>query len=276
VYNRGISRIIFAKIPFLNEEEPIPTCQVTANGVVSSIPRASSTHSAASYLPVSPATSLSAKRGGGNPDANITLRAAVQRAREASMPQDNIKRAIARGVGGEEGANYENLTYEGYGPGGVAILVDCLTDNKQRTVSDVRSYFNKNGGRLAESGSVAYLFTAKGVILIDPDVSNEEAVTEAAIEGGAEDIQPTGDGGFEITTAPSDLVAVQQALANAKIAYASAEQSMIPVTTVSIVGKEATQILRLVDQLEEHDDVQTVYANFDIPEAELEKLEAGR
>ena len=219
---------------------------------------------------------VAAKSGGGNPDANITLRAAITRAREASVPQDNIKRAIARGVGGDEGANYETLTYEGYGPGGVAILVDCLTDNKQRTVGDVRSYFNKNGGRLAESGSVSYLFTPKGVIVVDPDVSTEEAVTEAAIEGGAEDIQPTEDGGFEITTAPADLPAVQQALEDAKIKYASAEQSMIPTTTISIAGKEAAQVLRLVDMLEDHDDVQTVYANFDIPELELESVEAGR
>lgn len=219
---------------------------------------------------------VAAKAGGGNPDANITLRAAVQRAREASMPQDNIKRAIARGTGEDGAANYETLTYEGYGPGGVAILVDCLTDNKQRTVADIRSYFNKTGGRLGESGSVSYLFTPKGIIVIDPDVSNEEAVTEAAIEGGAEDIQPTEDGGFEITTAPADLIPVQQALENAHIKYASAEQSMIPATTVSITGKEANQVLRLVDMLEEHDDVQTVYANFDIPEAELEAVEAGR
>ncbi len=219
---------------------------------------------------------VAAKSGGGNPDANITLRAAITRAREASVPQDNIKRAIARGVGGDENANYETLTYEGYGPGGVAILVDCLTDNKQRTVSEVRSYFSKTGGRLAESGSVAYLFTPKGVIVVEPDVTTEDAVTEAAIEGGAEDVQPTDDGGWEITTAPNDLAAVQQALDAAKIRYASAEQSMIPQTTVDVVGKEAGQVLRLMDMLEDHDDVQKVYANFDIPESEIEAAEAGR
>lgn len=219
---------------------------------------------------------VAAKAGGPNPDNNITLRAAVQRAREASMPQDNIKRAIDRGAGTTEGANYEDLTYEGYAPGGVAVLVSCLTDNKQRTVADVRSYFNKTGGRLGEAGSVGYLFTPKGVIVVEPDIATEDAVTEAAIEGGAEDVQPTEDGGFEITTSPGDLTAVQQALEDAKIRYSSAEQSMIPQTTVLVSGKEAGQVLRLLDMLEDHDDVQKVYANFDIPEDEMETAESGR
>ena len=219
---------------------------------------------------------VAAKVGGGSPDSNITLRAAITRARAISMPQDNIKRAIARGVGGGDGANYEDLTYEGYGPGGVAVLVNCLTDNKQRTVSDVRSVFTKTGGRLAESGSVSYLFAQKGIILVDPGVATEEAVTEAAIEGGAEDIQPTGDGGFEVTTAMEDFGAVQKALEDAKIAVASAELTMLPQTTVDIAGKEAGQVLRLIDLLEDNDDVQKVYANFDISDDELEAAEGGR
>ena len=128
---------------------------------------------------------MAAKTGGPSPDTNITLRNAITKARQNSMPQDNIKRAIERGSGGGENSNYEDLTYEGYGPGGVAFMVSCLTDNKQRTVSDVRSYFTKAGGRLAESGSVSYLFESKGVITIDPDVTTEDTVTEAAIEGGA-------------------------------------------------------------------------------------------
>ena len=214
---------------------------------------------------------VAAKGGGGNPDTNITLRNAIMKAREASMPADNIKRAIQRGTGELEGATYEDLTYEGYGPGGVAVLVSCLTDNKQRTVSDVRSFFNKTGGRLAESGSVGYLFTPKGVIEIDADIASEDKVTEAAIEGGAEDIQPTEDGGFEITTEPGDLEAVKKALEDAGIKYSSAEQSMIPQTTVAISGKEAGQVLRLMDMLEDHDDVQKVYANFDISEKDLEE-----
>jgi len=212
---------------------------------------------------------VAAKAGGSNTDSNITLRAAVQRAREASMPQDNIKRAIQRGSGEIEGASYEELTYEGYGPGGVAVMVSCLTDNKQRTVSEVRAAFTKCGGRLAESGSVGYLFSAKGVILIEPELTTEEAVTEAAIEGGAEDIQATEDGGFEVITEPNDLEAVRQALVNAKIVYASAEQTMVPQTTVAITGKEASQNMRLVDMLEYSDDVQKVFANFDIPDDEM-------
>ncbi len=212
---------------------------------------------------------VAAKAGGPNVDANITLRAAVQRAREASMPQDNIKRAIQRGSGELEGAVYEDLTYEGYGPGGVAMLVSCLTDNKQRTVSEVRAAFNKCGGRLAESGSVSYLFDPKGMILVDPGITDEDSLTEAAIEGGAEDVQPTDDGGFEVLAAPGDLAAVQQALEDAKIKYASAEQTMLPQTTVQVEGKEASQVLRLMDMLEDSDDVQKVFANFDIPESEM-------
>jgi len=214
---------------------------------------------------------VAAKGGGGNADTNITLRNAIEKAREASMPADNIKRAIQRGTGELEGAIYEDLTYEGYGPGGVAVLVSCLTDNKQRTVADVRSFFNKTGGRLAESGSVGYLFTPKGMITVDADVTTEDAVTEAAIEGGAEDVQPTEDGGFEITTEPNDLESVKKALDDAKIKYSSAEQTMIPQTTVAIAGKEAGQVLRLMDMLEDHDDVQKVYANFDISEQDLEE-----
>ncbi len=218
---------------------------------------------------------VAAKMGGPNPDSNITLRAAITRARAISMPQDNITRAIARGAGGGESANYEDLTYEGYGPGGVAILVNCLTDNKQRTVSDVRAAFNKAGGRLAESGSVGYLFQPKGVIIVDPEVTTEDAVTEAAIEGGAEDVQPTDEGGFEITTDPKDLTAVMQALEDAKIAYSSSEQTMIPHTTVEVAGKEASQVMRLMDMLEDHDDVQNVFANFDISDSEMEAAQSG-
>jgi YebC/PmpR family DNA-binding regulatory protein len=216
---------------------------------------------------------VAAKAGGPSPDTNITLRNAVMKAKEASMPSDNIKRAIQRGCGDIEGATYEDLTYEGYGPGGVAVMVSCLTDNKQRTVSDVRSFFNKTGGRLAESGSVSYLFTQKGVIVVNPDTASEDAVTEAAIEGGAEDVQPAEDGGFEITTAPEDLPAVQKALEEAKIGFSSAELTMIPQTTVNISGKEIGQVMRLMDMLEDHDDVQKVYANFDISDEDMAATE---
>ena len=212
---------------------------------------------------------VAAKAGGGNPYTNLRLRQAVDTARKASMPADNIKRAIQRGTGELEGVSYEELTYEGYGPGGVAILVNCLTDNKQRTVADVRAIFSKNGGRLGESGSVGYLFESRGVILIDPNVTTEDRLMEIALEAGAEDIQQTDDGGFEVTTAFEDFAPVRDALDQAKIIYSSAETAMIPSTTVALEGKEAEQNLRLVDRLEEHDDVQDVYANFDIPDEVL-------
>jgi YebC/PmpR family DNA-binding regulatory protein len=213
---------------------------------------------------------VAAKMGGGNPDANIRLRYAVQKAREASMPADNIKRAIQRGAGEIDGAAYEEITYEGYGAGGVAVLVQCLTDNRQRTVSDVRSYFTKTGGRLGENGSVGYLFDPKGIIIIDPGVTTEDALMEVVLDAGAEDVQATEDDGFEITTGPGELIAVQQALETAKIAYSSAESVMLPLNTVEVSGKEAQQVERLIDLLEENDDVQNVYSNVEMSEAELE------
>ena len=212
---------------------------------------------------------VAAKAGGGNPDANMRLRQAIDAARKASMPQDNIKRAVQRGTGELEGVNYEELTYEGYGPGGVAILVNCLTDNKNRTVPDVRAIFNKNGGRMGESGSVGYLFTPTGIILIDPGVTTEDALMEVVLDAGAEDVQPTDDGGFEITTGFQDFATVRDALDAAKIPYASAETTMVPTTTVNVEGKDATQVLRLMDSLEEHDDVQNVYANVEISDEAL-------
>jgi YebC/PmpR family DNA-binding regulatory protein len=185
------------------------------------------------------------------------------------MPADNIKRAIQRGTGELEGVNYEELTYEGYGPGGVAVLVQCLTDNKQRTVADVRSIFSKNGGSLGTSGSVAYLFAPQGVIQIEEDAASEDKVMEAAIEAGADDVQTLDEGGWEVTTAPEDLQTVREAIEKAGIPVASADQTMAPSTTVTLAGKEAGQVLRLVDTLEDHDDVQNVYANFDVPDEVL-------
>lgn len=207
---------------------------------------------------------VAAKAGGGNPDSNLRLRMAVQTARSNSMPADNIKRAIQRGTGEIEGASYEEITYEGYAPGGVAVLVQCLTDNRQRTVSDVRAAFSKNGGSLGQSGSVAYLFSPKGAIIIDPGATTEERLMEVALETGAEDIEATEDGGFEVTTAFEDFGAVREALEQAGIPVASAETTMIPSTTVTLEGKEANQVLRLVETLEDHDDVQNVYFNADI------------
>jgi YebC/PmpR family DNA-binding regulatory protein len=214
---------------------------------------------------------VAARTGGGNPDSNIRLRYAIQKAREASMPADNIKRAVQRGAGEVDGAVYDEITYEGYASGGVAVLVECMTDNKQRTVADVRSYFTKTGGRLGESGSVGYLFEAKGVIIIDADTIGEDELMEAALEAGADDVKALDEGGFEVLTSPGDLVPVQQALEAAKIKYSSAERQMIPVNTVQISGTDANHVLRLMDMLEDHDDVQNVWANFDIDDEELEK-----
>jgi YebC/PmpR family DNA-binding regulatory protein len=212
---------------------------------------------------------VAAKAGGGNPDTNIRLRGAVDAARKSSMPADNIKRAIQRGTGEIEGASYEELTYEGYGPNRVAVMVYCLTDNKQRTVADVRAIFTKNGGKLGESGSVSPLFTPKGIILFDPGVTTEDQLMEVALEAGAEDIQETEDGGFEVTTTFEDFPAVRDAVDAAKIAYTSAETTMVPMMTKELTGKDAEQALKLLDLLEEHDDVQTVYSNLDVPDEEL-------
>jgi YebC/PmpR family DNA-binding regulatory protein len=214
---------------------------------------------------------VAAKAGGGNPDANVRLRMAIQKARESSMPADNIKRAIQRGNGELEGANYDELTYEGYGPGGVAVLVEVLTDNRNRTVAEIRNQFSKNGGSLGEQGCVAWIFDPKGLISVPKDGVDEETVMMAALEAGADDVRVE-DETFDVVTAPEELPAVRQAIEAAGLKYTLAEVTMLPKTTVRIEGKEAQQTLRLMDGLEDHDDVQHVYANFDIPESVLAAL----
>jgi YebC/PmpR family DNA-binding regulatory protein len=214
---------------------------------------------------------VAAKAGGGNPDANIRLRMAIQKARESSMPADNIKRAIQRGTGELEGANYDELTYEGYGPGGVAVLVEVLTDNRNRTVAEIRNQFSKNGGSLGEQGCVAWIFDPKGLISVTKDGVDEETVMLAALEAGAEDVRAEEET-FDVVTAPEDLPAVRQAVEAAGLKYTLAEVTMLPRSTVQIEGKEAQQMLRLMEGLEDHDDVQHVYANFDIPESVLAAL----
>jgi YebC/PmpR family DNA-binding regulatory protein len=208
---------------------------------------------------------VAAKEGGGNPDANARLRLAVQKARDASMPQENIKRAIQRGTGELEGVNYEELTYEGYGPGGAAVMVDVLTDNKNRTVAEVRNIFSKPGGSLGESGCVAWIFDPKGLISVPKDGLDEDTVMMAALDAGAEDVRSEEET-FDVITSPEDLPAVRQALTDAGIPFTLAEVTMLPKSTVELKGKEAQQMIRLMEQLEDHDDVQHVYANFDIPE----------
>ncbi len=213
---------------------------------------------------------VAAREGGPDPSANLALQNAIDKAREASMPKDNIERAIARGAGAAaDGEAYEHVTYEGYGPAGVAVFVDALTDNRNRTASDVRHVFAKNDGSLGESGSVAWLFDRTGLVVVGDEVDEDE-LTLAAAEGGAEDVARDGSV-FQVTCAPDELAGVRAALGDAGIAIESAELAMLPKTSVTVEDEaSARKIVRLIEALEELDDVQDVYANFDIPDAVLE------
>jgi len=206
------------------------------------------------------AIEITAREGGGDPAGNASLATAIQKAKDASVPADNIDRAIKRGTGDLEGVTYEELWYEGYAPGGVALYVQCLTDNRNRAASDVRSMFSRNGGSLGEPGSVAYLFDQKGYLLV---TGPEDDVMLAALEGGAEDVTESGDQ-WEIVTAPGDLPAVRAALEAAGIAIDSADVTQMPSVTVPVDTSTAPKVLRLVDALDDLDDVQAVFANFDI------------
>jgi YebC/PmpR family DNA-binding regulatory protein len=212
---------------------------------------------------------VSAKEGGGDPESNFRLRLAVQRARAENMPVDNIQRAIARGSGtGSDGANYEEITYEGYGPNGVAMMVQSLTDNRNRTVAEVRSIFTKMGGSLGEAGSVAWMFEPRGLILIEPKQGQDpDEITLAAIDAGAEDVS-VDEEHIEVITAFEDLKQVQDALSGQGYNITNAELTMIPKTQMSLDDKAMEQALRLVERLEELDDVQTVYTNLDMAAAE--------
>jgi YebC/PmpR family DNA-binding regulatory protein len=216
---------------------------------------------------------VAAREGGPDPAANLALANAIEKARENSMPKENIERAIARGTGsGPDGAAYERVTYEGYGPGGVALFVEAVTDNRNRTAADVRHTFSKNDGNLGESGSVAWLFERRGLVLVPADSVDEDDLTLAAAEGGAEDVVQEGSS-FQVTCAPEDLPALREALTQAGIAFDSAELTMLPKTTIQIEDEGAAKkLVRLMEALEENDDVQDVYANFDIPEGILEAV----
>lgn len=214
---------------------------------------------------------VAAKEGGPDPESNATLANAIQKARDNSMPKDNIERAIARGAGASDGDAYESITYEGYGPGGVAILCLILTDNRNRAASDVRHIFSKHGGSLGTPGTVAWQFERKGIILVDADDADEDSIMEAALEAGAEDIVLDGSQ-WQITTAPGEFAQVRGGLEAAGIALASADLTMIPKTTVAPGEADARRLLKLIDALEENDDVQDVYANFDISEEMLEAV----
>ena len=216
---------------------------------------------------------VAAREGGPDPDANLALQNAVEKARQASMPKENIERAIARGAGAGADANaYESVTYEGYGPGGVAVFVEALTDNRNRTAADVRHIFTKSGGNLGESGAVSWLFERKGVVLVSAQGVDEDELTLVAADGGAEDVALDGST-FQVISAPEDLASLRGALEAAGVACESAELTMVPKTTVAVQGEaDARKLLRLMDALEENEDVQDVYANFDIPEGILEAV----
>ena len=212
-----------------------------------------------------------AKTGGGNPESNPRLRLAIDKAKDANMPNDNIDRAIAKGTGGGEGVTLEEVTYEGYGPAGVAVMVETMTDNKQRTVAEVRNIFTKGGGNMGAAGCVAYLFTKKGSLVYEKKSVDEESLTMEAIDAGAEDIQAD-ESTIEVVTAPENFQKVREALKTKGFAPSSAEVTMVPSTTVKVAGDDAQKVVNLVRNLEDHDDVQNVYANFDIPDDLLEKI----
>ncbi|MFT5350661.1 MAG: YebC/PmpR family DNA-binding regulatory protein [Planctomycetota bacterium] len=214
---------------------------------------------------------ISAKLGGGDPDANPRLRAAIDTAKSLSMPKDTIERAVKRGAGDDDSGNLEEIRYEGYGPGGVAVIVDCMTDNKNRTVAEIRHAFAKSGGNLGTDGSVAYLFTKIGLISY-PSGMDEDVLMEAALEAGAEDIVSNEDGSIDIVTAADDLVNVKEALIASSHEPENAEITMQASTSCSLEQKTAESMIRLLDMLEDLDDVQKVYSNADISEEILALL----
>ncbi|MGE0821785.1 MAG: YebC/PmpR family DNA-binding transcriptional regulator [Candidatus Binatia bacterium] len=217
---------------------------------------------------------IAARIGGSDLSANPRLRTALAAAKAASMPNDTIDRAIKKGAGELEGVQYEEVTYEGHGPGGVAIMLQALTDNKNRTVSEIRHFFSKHGGSLGAPNSVAWMFTKKGILTVEKSQAEEDQLMELALEAGAEDVS-VGEDFFEVSTAPEDFEAVREALEKANVPLASAEVTMIPQNTVNLSGKEAEQTLKLLDILEEHDDIQSVSANVEIAQEEAERLSAA-
>lgn len=217
---------------------------------------------------------MAARLGGGDPEKNPRLRQAILAAKDENMPKDNIERAIKKGIGaeGEDGSSYEEVVYEGYGPGGVAVLVEVLTDNKNRTVAEIRHIFSKYGGNLGENGCVAWMFDKKGSILIDKKQIDEDKLMEIAIEAGADDVKEE-ENEYEVITSPQLLDEVRAAVEEKGIKVLSSRISMIPKTTVELTGEKAVSMLKLMEKMEDNDDVQNVYANFDIPDEIMEKME---
>jgi YebC/PmpR family DNA-binding regulatory protein len=217
---------------------------------------------------------VAARTGGADPAGNPTLYDAIQKAKKSSVPNDNIDRAVRRGSGAEAGgAQYENITYEGYAPGGVAVLVECLTDNRNRAASDVRTAFSRNGGSLADPGSVSYLFHRKGIIVLEKKGVTEDDVVAAVLDAGAEEVNDLGES-FEVVSEPTDLVATRSALLEAGIDYDSADVAFLPSVEIDLDEEHAKRVFRLIEALEDSDDVQDVYANYSVPDEIMEKLEA--
>jgi YebC/PmpR family DNA-binding regulatory protein len=207
---------------------------------------------------------VAARTGGGDPAGNPTLYDAIQKAKKNSVPNDNIDRAVKRGSGQEAGgADYQTVTYEGYGPNGVALLIECLTDNRNRAATDVRTALTRNGGSLADAGSVAYMFARKGVVIVPRGAHSEDDVVAAVLDAGAEEVNDLGEA-FEVVSEPSDLIAVRTALQTAEIEYESAESSFVPSVTVPLDEDGARKVFKLIEAIEDSDDVQNVYANFDV------------
>ena len=216
---------------------------------------------------------VAAREGGSDMSSNATLRTMFQKARDASVPMDTIERAVKRGTGELEGVRYESISYEGYAPNGVAVIIECLSDNRNRTGADIRNVFTKNGGSMAEPGAVSWQFHRKGVVIL-PKTVTEDDLMMVALDAGAEDIEDQGDT-WQLTSEPGDLPKLRAALEEAGIAFDSADVTMLPETTVPLSSEsDARKVLRVIDALEEHDDVQNVYANFDIPDSVLELVEA--
>lgn len=217
--------------------------------------------------------SVSARLGGGDPEGNPRLRSAIERAKEANMPSDNIKKAIMKGTGELPGTNYEEVIYEGYGPGGVAILIETLTDNKNRTVSELRHLLSKNGGSMGEAGCVSWMFEKKGYILVEKSKIDEDSLMSVVLEAGAEDMKndPKEDN-YEVITSPENFLKVKEAIEKNNIPVSLSEITMLPKSYVTLDGQTVNQMLRLIELLEDHDDVQNVYANFDMPEEVITKV----
>ncbi len=214
---------------------------------------------------------VAAKLGGGDTDGNPRLRTAIAKAKDANMPSDNIKKAIMKGTGELPGVSYEETTYEGYGPGGVAVLADIMTDNKNRTVAEVRKIFTRHGGNMGEAGCVAWMFSKKGYIVVEKSKADEDSLMSIALDAGALDMK-SDNSNFEIITEPRDIEKVKEALKQKNIEMTVTEVTMVPQSYIKLEGKGAEQMLKLMEELEDHDDVQNVYANFDIPEEIIAKV----